>query len=484
MTETLNCCNCAEDLPPNGRLSFGLFCRAWILATSRGFLVDDEHMGSMVPVADMFNHKCCAVPVDRDDEDDGFDDDDNDDDHDDGNHDDEGLSEYDDAHGSSYERDKHSRIATKRTRNDAQMGSEQREVFEKRLRKLGESKCHEWEEGSAAEEEIAPPPPLQIAISDADDHLVITTMSPIMKGSQIFNTYGQYGNDLLLRDYGFVAMQNAFTSTSCNGRQVLYSVEYVLRDRDTRSGNIPTPSERCSRLQWFFEFSFLFGVSSMAELVRHTFCFPLVPAEREKLLPSDLCLLLYLLCCSSEEYRALRHRVAMAYVGEEEEDQECQFEAEMEKEGFQYFHENLPRSILGMPTCVMVLKHLLRSKCDNLAWRHLITSPAAHNEKLETNVKRVDTSRNKSTPVALLRADLKRFAEESMKCDSGWRSAARIFRQDANGNSRYNPHRDCDGVRADSWRDKLCCALCIRAGELEVALSWLRSIDRNASQIR
>eukprot|EP00435_Cladocopium_sp_Y103_P010874 s2665_g2.t2 len=142
------------------------YLHAATLASSRAFTVDDFHLEALVPLADVFNHRCQKVPK----------------------------------------------------------GEAVRELSGKAPQKqLGATgAAHDafgvWQ-GKV--------PPMQIALAETTEvhqakrsgtgpsgHLMIYVLTDLAANVEIFNTYGEFSNDKLLQDYGFVLEQNAFNTVT------------------------------------------------------------------------------------------------------------------------------------------------------------------------------------------------------------------------------------------------------------------------------
>ncbi|CAG9461278.1 unnamed protein product [Pedinophyceae sp. YPF-701] len=191
------------------------FRRAASLVSSRAFYIDDEHGNAMVPVADIFNHKASVVAMgddwklwspgrgsaDSSDSSGG----DVAADSDDGNAQRERESGA--SSGSDGEDETDGEDGSDRSTPDRERGEELERVL--------------W---FAAAEEGAKYDPLlssraglrlHIAICDGDDGdedvLHIVAASPLTKGSEVFNCYGELTNAQLLQKYAFTLRHNPFS---------------------------------------------------------------------------------------------------------------------------------------------------------------------------------------------------------------------------------------------------------------------------------
>eukprot|EP00439_Symbiodinium_sp_Y106_P032018 s2478_g3.t2 len=164
-------------LPLNGAtISRENYLQAATLATSRAFTVDDYHLEALVPLADAFNHRCQKVPAG------------------------EVVREIQEGEGAAAP-------PLQLTGGDAVPFAP-------------------W---------LGPVPPMQIALAESrmvpegakpkrhvgrktdtgrSGQLMIYVLTEIPADTEIFNTYGEFSNDKLLQDYGFVLEQNAFNTVT------------------------------------------------------------------------------------------------------------------------------------------------------------------------------------------------------------------------------------------------------------------------------
>ena len=176
------------------------FKNAASLVASRAFAVDEEHGDGMVPLADVFNHKVSIVK----------------------------LSDDYAIHG-----------AEETSSNNSYNSVEEEEEEE------------EQDDGDSTEgPHVLPCPqededltmcgmkhanqlPLRLHIAIIDDtennSLKIIAASPLERGKEIFNTYGELGNAELVKKYGFCVPENPFTFVSLDKIHVFSAVEKSVK---------------------------------------------------------------------------------------------------------------------------------------------------------------------------------------------------------------------------------------------------------------
>jgi N-lysine methyltransferase SETD6 len=157
-----------------------LFVDAASLVASRAFGVDDIHGDGMVPLADVFNHKVSVVE----------------------------LSEEYTIHGAEgeSERDEESE------RSSSSSTSSRSDVSARFPQPCARQADHVLERcGMSLANGLNLR--LHIAIIDdsRNDSLQIMCASPLSKGEEVFNTYGELGNADLVKKYGFCLPENPFT---------------------------------------------------------------------------------------------------------------------------------------------------------------------------------------------------------------------------------------------------------------------------------
>ena len=170
------------------------FAEALSLVQSRQFFVDEEHGSSLVPLADIFNHKTARIQlaknvhVEREHSEGGMSDGDDDDDDDETQvghivDDDEQFS----ARGSS----------VRLTRKSASEG-------------------------------------LDMAVFQDDENLAIVTQRPFDAGEEIYNCYGECSNATLLHDYAFLSENNPFDIVNLDGELLVEVAADVHGERVAR----------------------------------------------------------------------------------------------------------------------------------------------------------------------------------------------------------------------------------------------------------
>ena len=169
------------------RLDLPAYRRAASLVASRSFGVDHEHLDSMVPVADLFNHKASIVDIDGD------------------------WEVHQHAYADSSDGDE----ADERSGAEAEGSGAEAEGGGG-----GDPTAPRKDPRLAADPSLA----LEIAICDRGDWehpsafgrafpgaLEIVAARDLAAGQEIHNTYGEHGNAALLRKYAFCLEGNPFT---------------------------------------------------------------------------------------------------------------------------------------------------------------------------------------------------------------------------------------------------------------------------------
>ena len=157
---------------------FEKFLEACSLASSRGFYVDSELGESLVPLADMLNHKVALVRLDdadiagESDEDDSFEGEGN-------------GGEYEANGGEAAQQPGHLRGANTRSR-------------------------------SRLSQDCA-----VCSLPDDLDALFLVMRNPVAEGHEVFNTYGELPNAALVHDYGFAVPGNPFDTVNLEGSRVV-----------------------------------------------------------------------------------------------------------------------------------------------------------------------------------------------------------------------------------------------------------------------
>lgn len=217
------------------------FMRAASLVASRAFGIDEHHGEAMVPLADIFNHKCSVVELsddyavvqgrDRIDDDEDRDDEECDDG-------DEGLGNSDsDANEMSMPwTGSDSPSPSRRDHDLVGLSTELKELSPRSApsaeNKDGDDEDDEGEEDSNTKRDRTAAIMnrgkeislhgmtaanglhlrLEIAIIDRDACLGIVAASDVSSGQEIHNTYGELGTGDLVKKYGFGLQENPFTS--------------------------------------------------------------------------------------------------------------------------------------------------------------------------------------------------------------------------------------------------------------------------------
>lgn len=170
-------------LPLDGSsLSMEVYLHAESLATSRAYMVDDYHGESLVPLADLFNHQCRKVP--------------------------EGGAVVDQPEEASAKGTCKRRRRSSNCRPDPARAREP--VFSPWTGPvplmaicLGEETNVNTESQTGGNLMTGTGP---------DGSLMVYVTNDIPPGCEILGTYGEYSNDKLLQDYGFVLEHNAFNT--------------------------------------------------------------------------------------------------------------------------------------------------------------------------------------------------------------------------------------------------------------------------------
>lgn len=185
--------------------SLEAFKNAASLVASRAFAVDEEHGDGMVPLADVFNHKVSIVKLSDDYAIHGAEDTSSDSSYHSGEE--EGGGEEEEEHDHDDD--------------DSTAG-------------LQHLPCPQEDEdftmcGMKQANQL--PLRLHIAIIDdtENDSLKIIAASPIERGKEIFNTYGELGNAELVKKYGFCVPENPFTFVSLDKSCVFSAVENLVK---------------------------------------------------------------------------------------------------------------------------------------------------------------------------------------------------------------------------------------------------------------
>ncbi|KAJ3320412.1 hypothetical protein HDV06_005335 [Boothiomyces sp. JEL0866] len=161
------------------------------LVTSRAFQVDEFHGESLVPLADLFNHKTGAEHVHF-----------------------EGVGDVCPTCGAS---------------DGCDCEGEEWEDEASELDAIEEMD----EDGDEAPElaEAEDIPELDEETPMDNDILEMVTVRPAKKGDELFNTYGDHSNSSLLRLYGFVDQENEFSCVRIDRKDVLEQFKEIDSER-------------------------------------------------------------------------------------------------------------------------------------------------------------------------------------------------------------------------------------------------------------
>ncbi|KAK9835816.1 hypothetical protein WJX74_008600 [Apatococcus lobatus] len=214
-------CAAHPDLLDPAETTFEAFCRAATFVSSRAFGVDDYHGMSLVPVADIFNHKAAVVELSSDyaiepvcfgDES--------------GSQNDGSSTSDEDA-------------ASNDTQGQSEPGSKERsqstgsnEGESTDLDSQPEGVCRPRKRPRITRSTLLKPnqqtdPALRLEMAicgnevDGEEVLEIVAASELMAGQEIHNTYGEYGNSELVYKYGFALRDNPFDSVSIDKQLLL-----------------------------------------------------------------------------------------------------------------------------------------------------------------------------------------------------------------------------------------------------------------------
>ncbi|KAI3403349.2 RKM4 [Candida oxycetoniae] len=75
-------------------------------------------------------------------------------------------------------------------------------------------------------------------VSDSDDNLIITTIKPIRKGDQVYNTYSEHPNCEILRRYGYVELEGSkfdFGEIPLSTIKQFFVQKYSISEKDLNS---------------------------------------------------------------------------------------------------------------------------------------------------------------------------------------------------------------------------------------------------------
>ena len=196
------------------------------LVASRAFGIDDDHGDGMVPLADVFNHKVSVVDLASEyavhgaSSSSGSSSDDDDDDEE------EESEEEEEVEEESEEENKEDAATTTKTEYKSVMRRDDEDGHAVHA-------VHGITQANGLH--LA----LEIAIMDADDDtLQIVAVSDVAAGQEVHNTYGEIGNDGLVKKYGFALRENPFTTVTVSKEDVveacreLFSAAAVLETEE------------------------------------------------------------------------------------------------------------------------------------------------------------------------------------------------------------------------------------------------------------
>lgn len=183
------------------RLTDADFIWAFACVTSRAFQVDNFHGNSMVPIADIFNHRTNGEHVHIEGESDESDSDSDDDS--------ENSLEHSHNDGPSEPRDGGNEVLVPSVIEQAVNGNSKTQGTCKRRR-----------------------------TADENDELLIICVKAALKGEELFNTFGQKSNTSLYLNYGFTEKDNPYDSAYIHKRDV----EDVMQAWSDRQKNDTTRS--------------------------------------------------------------------------------------------------------------------------------------------------------------------------------------------------------------------------------------------------
>lgn len=242
-------------------VTFHNFMNAASLVASRAFGIDEFHGESMVPLADIFNHKCSVVElsdeyavVEEEAMSQGtqFSNSSEENCSSDDSYDDGQIREDRFPKGNvSFENSLRSQeVNTESLSADATNHVQPVECYgleEQSIGEVSESSRKENQEGISKEvkpihaksdEQIVLHGmstanglhlKLQIGIIEKGDNLLIVAASPISCGNEIHNTYGELGNADLVKKYAFCLTENPFTSVNLCKNEVIQACEDVQK---------------------------------------------------------------------------------------------------------------------------------------------------------------------------------------------------------------------------------------------------------------
>ncbi|GAX79268.1 hypothetical protein CEUSTIGMA_g6708.t1 [Chlamydomonas eustigma] len=222
------------------------------LVASRAFYVDEFHGMSMVPLADLFNHKAAVVRLsdayeiaeqadEKSDEEE-----------------DEGSSNVDEEGEEEEGRLSHDELVLEgEVTEPALLGNSptaRESMHQAALPLLNKEQLQVTSSSSSRDYDNGINLRLEIAICDSSrngvDLLEITAASEIQEGSEVHNTYGEHSNADLVKKYGFALRRNPFNEVSLDVTSVIHAAEVAMSttvstSRANRSGNSNNRGTSC-----------------------------------------------------------------------------------------------------------------------------------------------------------------------------------------------------------------------------------------------
>lgn len=198
----------ANPSVPTSGFTLDNYKAAASLVASRAFGVDDVHGMSLVPLADIFNHKCAHVKLSNDYVIEGASEsDDDDEDSEEGSPGDDAVSHESDSDGAPSDAEHEDYTGASR-RGDSHRGSRGHTM------EAGDSKECALPTVLAAMDNKDAAFAMEIAICsttrDGVDVLEIVAASEVANGDEVHNTYGELSNCDLVQKYGFALDNNQF----------------------------------------------------------------------------------------------------------------------------------------------------------------------------------------------------------------------------------------------------------------------------------
>ena len=170
-------------LAPDWR-GFQQFLEACSLASSRGFYVDEELGESLVPLADMLNHKVALVRLDDA-----------------------------DIAGEESEVEKEEEDVDEDEEEDEDGEEEEGGGAQGAISQLGSSRGANTRSRSRMSQDCA----VCSLPDDPEDALCLVMRNPVAAGREVCNTYGELPNAALVHDYGFAVPGNPFDIVNLEG---------------------------------------------------------------------------------------------------------------------------------------------------------------------------------------------------------------------------------------------------------------------------